>query len=149
MPYNKSKLEKVLLLIEEHPKTLNMKAWLTAPDGKSSSPFYALCDGSFNSDSLKYSPPECGTSMCLAGFMCHAFIQELVEKGDDLNKYSSLIYDTPRAALAYVGIVKDEENCSVYSGYYDYKYEFEKVFSRLRIRTVGGLRKALKQQGLL
>lgn len=136
MPYQQEKLEALLKSIAEKPTSLDMTSWVKLADGRTGT-IDILHDGK------DYVPPECGTTMCLGGHMANAYFAEQTAQGNSLDKEALETRFTPEVALRYVGL-------DVYDKEYQYYYrQFQHVFSRVRIRTIRGLKIALRQQGLL
>lgn len=134
MPYQVEKLKKVISAIAKEPATFNMATWMRYPGADFGVPVRRLVTAHG-----QYTAPPCGTTMCLGGHLAHERLKEMVEERGTLNSET----DTTALAMEYLGLTKDEPE-------YDYYHEeFFQVFTRTNIRTVNGLRSALRRKGLL
>jgi hypothetical protein len=134
MPYQVEKMKKVVSAIAKEPATLNMANWVRYPGADNGVPIRELI-----TKQGQYTPPPCGTTMCLGGHLAHERLKEMAEIGERMNPDSS----TVDLAMEYVGLPKDDPDWA------DYYEKFAHIFTRTNIRTVNGLRSALRRRGLL
>jgi hypothetical protein len=134
VPYQVEKLKKVVSAIAKEPETFYMEYWMQYPGDDSGVTIRELI-----TKQGQYIPPPCGTTMCLGGHLAHERLKEMVEIGERINPKSSV----STLAMEYLGLPTTDPDWA------DYFDKFSYIFTRTNIRTVNGLRSALRRRGLL
>lgn len=134
--------------MKESEYGFSMQHWCTTPEGTGIALIPAVTEQV--GQRHIYIPAPSGTSFCFAGFLAMFEIQRLSEASDSGTFNIGTVF-TQNLALNSLGLGYNLQYSTAdhYRTQRHIELQFEEIFFRNRIKTINGLRRVLKKEGLL